>query len=322
MSMDFQNKIDIEPILSQVSNVVRKGLNKVLHDYIVKKLQSELDRCRKEMEFYKKELEKAQKYYLENETATSVSEDGDVEEHILLNIEDISDNDSETSIEHLLNSVKVNTANTQIKTVLFTKTLVQEEADDEADEEVDEEADDEAEEEADDEVEEEAEEEADDEAAGAGEDTSEAEEEEEEEDTSEAAGDTSEAAGDTSEAAGDTSEAAGDTSEAAGDTSEAAEDKSEAAVEEDTAISRQALKVEAKNEDDIETEEESEAEDTGETDEEDEEEVFEIEIEDVTYFATSEENGPLYAVDESGEPGIKVGYLKDGEPFFFSDGAK
>jgi hypothetical protein len=65
--------------------------------------------------------------------------------------------------------------------------------------------------------------------------------------------------------------------------------------------------------------EESEApESSGEIlDEEDEEEVFEIEIYDVSYFATNEENGPLYEVDEEGNPGNKIGYLKDGEPFFY-----
>ena len=54
-----------------------------------------------------------------------------------------------------------------------------------------------------------------------------------------------------------------------------------------------------------------------EAEEEEEEEVFEIEIEDVTYFATNEENGPIYAVDKDGDPGNQVGYLKDGEPFFY-----
>ena len=49
---------------------------------------------------------------------------------------------------------------------------------------------------------------------------------------------------------------------------------------------------------------------------EEEEEVFEIEIDDVTYFATHEENGILYEVDENGEPGKKVGIIKDGEPIF------
>ena len=69
----------------------------------------------------------------------------------------------------------------------------------------------------------------------------------------------------------------------------------------------------------LEEEEESEApESSGERlDEEEEEEVFEIEIDDVSYFATNEENGPLYEVDEEGNPGNKIGHLKDGEPFFY-----
>ena len=63
-------------------------------------------------------------------------------------------------------------------------------------------------------------------------------------------------------------------------------------------------------------EEEEEKEDEKEADEE-EEEVFEIEIDDVSYFTNNDENGILYAVDENGDPGNKVGYLKDGEPFFY-----
>jgi septal ring factor EnvC (AmiA/AmiB activator) len=53
-----------------------------------------------------------------------------------------------------------------------------------------------------------------------------------------------------------------------------------------------------------------------EEEEEEEEEVFEIEIDDVTYFATSDENGILYEVTEDGEVGNKVGIIKDGEPIF------
>ena len=51
--------------------------------------------------------------------------------------------------------------------------------------------------------------------------------------------------------------------------------------------------------------------------EDEEEEVFEVEIDDVSYFTNNDENGVLYAVDENGDPGNKVGYLKDGEPFFY-----
>ncbi len=50
--------------------------------------------------------------------------------------------------------------------------------------------------------------------------------------------------------------------------------------------------------------------------EEEEEEVFEIEIDDVTYFATGEENGILYEMTADGDVGKKVGIIKDGEPIF------
>jgi hypothetical protein len=49
---------------------------------------------------------------------------------------------------------------------------------------------------------------------------------------------------------------------------------------------------------------------------EEEEEVFEIEIDDVTYYATSEENGILYEVLSDGDAGKNVGIIKDGEPIF------
>ena len=50
--------------------------------------------------------------------------------------------------------------------------------------------------------------------------------------------------------------------------------------------------------------------------EEEEEEVFEIEIDDITYFATDEENGILYEMTKDGDIGKKVGIIKDGEPIF------
>ena len=68
-------------------------------------------------------------------------------------------------------------------------------------------------------------------------------------------------------------------------------------------------------EEEVEVEEEVEEEVEAEA-EEDEEEVFEIEIDDVTYFATSEENGILYESTADGDVGKKVGVIKDGEPIF------
>ena len=67
-----------------------------------------------------------------------------------------------------------------------------------------------------------------------------------------------------------------------------------------------------------EEEEEEEAEEQAE-DEEEEEEIFEIEIDDVTYCTNNEDNGFIYELTEDGEQGEKVGYLKDGEPFFYAD---
>jgi len=61
---------------------------------------------------------------------------------------------------------------------------------------------------------------------------------------------------------------------------------------------------------------ETEVEVSAKEEEEEEEEVFEIEIDDVTYYATSEENGILYEVDADGEVGKQVGVIKDGEPIF------
>ena len=70
--------------------------------------------------------------------------------------------------------------------------------------------------------------------------------------------------------------------------------------------------VEEEAADEVETEKsESEA--------EEEEEFIEIDIDDVTYCTNNEENGFIYELTEDGDVGEKVGYLKDGEPFFYAD---
>jgi hypothetical protein len=76
-------------------------------------------------------------------------------------------------------------------------------------------------------------------------------------------------------------------------------------------------------EDDVETEKSesvaSEAAAEEEVEEEVEEEFIEIDIDDVTYCTNNEENGFIYELTEDGDVGDKVGYLKDGEPFFYAD---
>ena len=59
--------------------------------------------------------------------------------------------------------------------------------------------------------------------------------------------------------------------------------------------------------DDVETEK---------SDDDDEDEFFEIEIDDVTYCTNDEEHGIIYEMDKDGDVGPRIGYLKDGEPFF------
>jgi hypothetical protein len=66
---------------------------------------------------------------------------------------------------------------------------------------------------------------------------------------------------------------------------------------------------EVEEENEHKTEEEEEEESSGD-------EVFEIEIEDVTYFATDEDNGILYEMTSDGDVGKKVGIIKNGEPIF------
>ena len=69
-----------------------------------------------------------------------------------------------------------------------------------------------------------------------------------------------------------------------------------------------------------ETEEETEEDiNNHETKEEEEEELTIITIDDVDYCTNNEETGFIYELDEEGEQGDKIGYLKDGEPFFYAD---
>jgi hypothetical protein len=72
-------------------------------------------------------------------------------------------------------------------------------------------------------------------------------------------------------------------------------------------------------EEDASVETETKEEDTETNEEEEEEDIFEIEIDDKTYCTNNDENGFIWELNEEGEQGDKVGYLKDGEPFFYAD---
>jgi hypothetical protein len=53
--------------------------------------------------------------------------------------------------------------------------------------------------------------------------------------------------------------------------------------------------------------------------EEDDEELFEIEIDDKTYCTNDDQNGFIWELTEDGDQGVKIGYLKDGDAYFYED---
>lgn len=97
------------------------------------------------------------------------------------------------------------------------------------------------------------------------------------------------------------------------DQSDAEEEESVASLEEEE---ESVASLEEEQSVETETEEKSVA---SLEEEEEEEEVEEIEIDDVTYFTNDDENGFIYEATEDEEVGDKVGYFKDGEPFFYAD---
>ena len=100
------------------------------------------------------------------------------------------------------------------------------------------------------------------------------------------------------------------------------EDDVEEVIVEEVKSSVEVVEETEEEEDDVETEKtESVASEAGEevTEAEEEEEFIEIDIDDVTYCTNNEENGFIYELTEDGDVGDKVGYLKDGEPFFYAD---
>ena len=87
------------------------------------------------------------------------------------------------------------------------------------------------------------------------------------------------------------------------------EEEEDVDVEEDV---EEVVPVEEKDDNSVETETRVE-----EEEEEEEEELFEIEIEDITYCTNDEENGVIWELTEEGEQGKKVGYLDKGEACFY-----
>ena len=313
---DTYSKIDIQPLLNDVNEVVKKGVNKLLYDFTLRHLNTELDKCKLEMEFYKSELTNIKELYGLDVPIPTKKIKITNNENISLNIEEkmidsVQDNaDAGCTFEKILLQAAVSSKNVRV-------VVAQEEEEEEAqageDEDEEEEAGDDEEEEAGEDEEEEAGD------AQAGEDEEEADEEEEEEEAQ--AGDDEEEEEEEEEAGEEEADEEEEEEAQAGDEEEIEieteneEEEAQAGDEEEEAQAGDEEEIETENEEEeAQSGEEEETEE--EEEEEEEEEVFEIEIDDITYFTTDEENGPIYEVDSSGDPGNKIGYLKDGEPFF------
>jgi hypothetical protein len=98
------------------------------------------------------------------------------------------------------------------------------------------------------------------------------------------------------------------------------EEEEEVEVEDDK---EEEEEVEVEDDKEVEVEDDKEEVETekseSDSEEEEEEELVEIEIDDITYCTNDEENGFIYELTKDGDVGDKVGYLKEGEPFFYAD---
>ena len=340
---DTYSKIDIQPLLNDVNEVVKKGVNKLLYDFTLRHLNTELDKCKLEMEFYKSELTNIKELYGLDVPIPTKKIKITNNENISLNIEEkmidsVQDNaDAGCTFEKILLQAAVSSKNVRVVVAQEEEEAQagdeeEAQAGDEEEEEKEEEEEaqagedeDEEEEDGDDE-EEEAGEDEEEEAgdAQAGEDEEEADEEEEEEEEADDEDDEEEEEEEEEEEAQAGEEEADEEEEEEAQAGDEEEIEIETENEEEEAqAGDEEEEAQAGDEEEIETENEEEEAQSGEEEEteeeeeeEEEEEVFEIEIDDITYFTTDEENGPIYEVDSSGDPGNKIGYLKDGEPFF------
>ena len=81
--------IDTMPILNEVSTVVKNGLDKIIYEYSQCHLMNEMEKCKAEVEYYKKELENLKKLYTQNPKPTH---------NIQLNIQEINADETKCNI--------------------------------------------------------------------------------------------------------------------------------------------------------------------------------------------------------------------------------
>jgi hypothetical protein len=98
------------------------------------------------------------------------------------------------------------------------------------------------------------------------------------------------------------------------------EQEEEEEVQEEEEQENASIETETRPEqkDEVEEPENNEKLESNECEDEDAE-LFEIEIDDKTYCTNDDQNGFIWEMNDEGEQGDKVGYLKDGEAFFYED---
>ena len=124
--------IDIQPILNEVSVIVKNGIQDVIYNYTQSHLTRELEKCKAEMEYYKKELEILQKH----NTRLNISK-----ENISLNIEEVSDtqSDDDCTIEKILLQNEVSSKNVRVSLPESSDSGEEEEEEEEEEDQEDEE---------------------------------------------------------------------------------------------------------------------------------------------------------------------------------------
>ena len=89
--------LDIQPILSEVSDVIKKGIYKILYDYSHQYLTNELEKSKEEVEYYKKELELLRRQMEDKENKEDYNIKSVSLNNISLQIEELSIPESESS---------------------------------------------------------------------------------------------------------------------------------------------------------------------------------------------------------------------------------
>ena len=285
MNSSNNENFNTEPILSEINSVLQKGLKLLLNDYF--------DRYNL-LETTHSQIMKLPSVVRElNKVSINENDTNENDSNLFVTIEGLTQNIVKSQLQPLESRLdqmeqNINTIMPFLQTILSQIQELRKEPISKTTENIKleiEEKEDVEEEDVEQDVEEEEEEEQE-------QDEEEEEEEEQEQDEEE-----------------ETDVEQDDTEEDETDGKEEVEEVSKEEQEEE----EQEVEVDEEDSDEVETEASVEEE------EEEEEELFEIEIDDVTYCTNNEENGFIYELTEDAEVGAKVGYLKEGEPFFYAD---